>query len=196
MPIHSRDRMKQPLIQTSTLPILTHSAVETRHVGRLLGELLHPGQVVALIGDLGAGKTCLAQGIAEGLGVDEAVTSPTFIIINEYETDRGLALYHIDCYRFAEEGTPEAAAIGMDELLLGDGIYVVEWAERIGPLLPEDKITIFLRHKGPNSRELLLHADTGVTAALGRSRPTNAESSEMSVIFCPPDQTVQDERCC
>jgi tRNA threonylcarbamoyladenosine biosynthesis protein TsaE len=193
---HSREWMKQPLTPSSTLPILTNSALETRRLGRLLGELLHSGQTVALIGDLGAGKTCLTQGIARGLGVDEPVTSPTFIIVNEYKTDRGPTLYHIDCYRFADEGTQEAIAIGMDELLTGDGICVIEWAERIEPLLPEDRITISLRHNGPDSRALLFDAETGLVTALAQAFRAEAESSGMNLVLSTPDQAVPNERCC
>ena len=168
---------KQPLTLFSTLRILTSSAQETRRVGMLLAQLLGSGRVVALIGDLGAGKTCLTQGIAQGLGVNQAVTSPTFIIINEYETELGTTLYHIDCYRFAEDGIEEAVAIGMDELLMGEGICVVEWAERIEPLLPENAITVALRHAGLDTRELLVSAETESIAVLSRDLSGDAYSS-------------------
>ena len=99
------------MAQHLTLELITHSAAETQELGQQLGRFLQPGHVIALVGDLGAGKTCLAQGIARGLGVENPVTSPTFIIISEYRTASGAVLYHIDCYRFEENGVAQALAI-------------------------------------------------------------------------------------
>ncbi|MDH7485634.1 MAG: tRNA (adenosine(37)-N6)-threonylcarbamoyltransferase complex ATPase subunit type 1 TsaE [Anaerolineae bacterium] len=149
---------KQALAQHSTLELTTHSAAETQESGERLGRLLQPGHVVALIGELGTGKTCLTQGIARGLGVEGPVTSPTFIMVNEYRTAGGAVLYHIDCYRFQEQGMSEALAIGVDELLGGDGICVVEWAERIEPLLPPDRLTVTLLYVNHTARRLCFEA--------------------------------------
>jgi tRNA threonylcarbamoyladenosine biosynthesis protein TsaE len=105
------------------------------------------------VGDLGAGKTCLARGVARGLGIDEPVTSPTFILVAEYASAAGFPFYHADCYRL-EQGAAEAQAIGLDELLLDDGVAVVEWAERIEPLLPPDHLRITLAVLDDTRREL------------------------------------------
>ena len=112
---------------------ISHSAAETMAFGRQLAATLQPGDVLALSGDLGAGKTCLVKGIAAGLGIPHEVTSPTFTLIHEYGGGR-CPLAHIDLYRLE---TPRAAmAIGIEDYLSGSGITVIEWAERIESLLP------------------------------------------------------------
>jgi len=138
--------------------LTTRSAAETQELGERLGQLLQPGHVVALVGELGAGKTCLTQGIARGLGVEGPVTSPTFIMVNEYRTASGATFYHIDCYRFEKNGVAQALVIGVDELLGGDGICVVEWAERIEPLLPQERLTVTLIYVDHSSRHLRFEA--------------------------------------
>ena len=143
--------------------LTTHSEAETEALGAALGRLLQPGDVLALVGDLGAGKTCLTRGVARGLGVDEPVTSPTFILVAEYATARGFPLYHADCYRF-ERAEAEALAIGLDELLLDDGVAVVEWAERIEPLLPPDHLRITLAVLDDARRQLTFQP-SGLRAA-------------------------------
>ncbi len=125
------------------LTLITHNETETETLGAALGRLLQPGDVLALVGDLGAGKTCLARGVARGLGIDEPVTSPTFILVAQYATAAGFPLYHADCYRL-EQAAAEALDIGLDEMLLDDGVAIVEWAERIEPLLPPDHLRITL----------------------------------------------------
>lgn len=132
---------------------ITDSAEETEALGQALGRLLQPGDVVALVGDLGAGKTCLTRGIARGLGIDEPVTSPTFILVAEYRSAAGFPFYHADCYRL-ERAMAEAQAIGLDELLLDDGVAVVEWAERIESLLPPGHLRITLAVLDDTRREL------------------------------------------
>ncbi len=112
--------------------VTTRSAEETVEFGRRLGSVLRPNDVIALTGQLGAGKTTLIQGLAAGLGVRDYVTSPTFIIINEY-TGR-LPLYHIDLYRL-DEGLA-VADLGLEEYFSRGGVCVIEWAERLGALLP------------------------------------------------------------
>ena len=109
--------------------------------GRQLATTLQPGDVLALSGDLGAGKTCLVKGIAAGLGIPHEVTSPTFTLIHEYGGGR-YPLAHIDLYRLE---TPRAAvAIGIEDYLGGSGITVIEWAERIESLLPKQTKRIHL----------------------------------------------------
>jgi tRNA threonylcarbamoyladenosine biosynthesis protein TsaE len=148
--------------------VITNSENETEALGEALGRLLQPGDVLALIGDLGAGKTCLARGVARGLGIHEPVTSPTFILVAEYATARGFPLYHADCYRL-EQATAEAQAIGLDELLLDDGVAVVEWAERIEPLLPPDYLCITLTALDDTRRQLTFEPHGPRAAELAQS---------------------------
>lgn len=118
----------------------THSPEETRAIGVKIGCQLNPGDVVALIGDLGVGKTCLTQGVARGAGVyqDQTVNSPSYILINEYEGK--IPVYHIDLYRLQQ--LEDIVALGLEEYLNGDGICVIEWADRMGELLPESYIQV------------------------------------------------------
>ena len=111
----------------------TQNAEETFALARTLGEAAAPGEVYALDGDLGTGKTVFCQGFAEGLGVEEAVNSPTFTIVQEYGCGR-LPLYHFDVYRI--EDPEELFEVGFEEYLYGDGVCLIEWAERVPELLP------------------------------------------------------------
>jgi tRNA threonylcarbamoyladenosine biosynthesis protein TsaE len=153
--------------------LTTHSESETEALGAALGRLLRPGDVLALVGDLGAGKTCLARGVARGLGIDEPVTSPTFILVAEYKAAGGFPLYHADCYRL-EQAAAEAQAIGLDELLLDDGVAIVEWAERIEPLLPPDHLRITLTALN-NTRRKLAFEPHGVRSTELVRRIVNGE---------------------
>ncbi|NNF58517.1 MAG: tRNA (adenosine(37)-N6)-threonylcarbamoyltransferase complex ATPase subunit type 1 TsaE [Rhodothermaceae bacterium] len=133
------------------LPAETASPDETLALGERLATILQSGDVVALYGDLGVGKTHLVKGIARGLGLDDAaVTSPTFTLINEYDSD--LPLYHLDLYRI--ERLDEAERIGVDEVLYGEGACVIEWPERIEPLLPPYTLRFRLTHLGHDRRRI------------------------------------------
>lgn len=137
---------------------VSDSAERTQQVGVDLGRSLRVGDVVLLHGDLGAGKTTLAQGIARGLGVDEAVASPTFTLVNEYDggcQDGGhLRLYHLDLYRLGGEDLDE---IGFDDYLApADGVSLIEWPERAGARLPESYLLIRLELAGEERRRLTL----------------------------------------
>lgn len=146
-----------PILTANSLDFVSHSAEQTRRVGQRLGRLLQGGDVICLEGALGAGKTCLTQGIGRGLGVTSAITSPTFIIVNEYPLpDRGHRLYHIDLYRV--ETPAEACATGLEDYFYGDGVCVIEWAERVLEILPDERLWITLRHMDDTKREFLLHA--------------------------------------
>lgn len=134
------------------LPAETASAAETLALGRRLAERLGPGDVLALRGDLGAGKTHLAKGVAAGLGIDpDAVTSPTFTIVQEHDGGR-LPLLHLDLYRI--ESDAELARLGLDELLDGDAVALVEWPERGGGWLPEHAVWLRLSHAGGDRRRV------------------------------------------
>jgi len=133
---------------------VTNSAAETRALGERLACGLQPGDTVILEGELGAGKSELARGIARGLGVTETVTSPSFTILNVYESGR-CPLYHFDWYRLESE--EELYELGMDEYLGGDGIAVVEWAERCPDAVPEDCIRIRLEATGEETRQITVN---------------------------------------
>jgi tRNA threonylcarbamoyladenosine biosynthesis protein TsaE len=124
-------------------------------LGRQLGELLRPGDVVLLEGEFGAGKTVLSQGIAEGLGVAEYVTSPSFTLINEYRLGKGSGearLYHIDLYRL--ENPAEVVDLGLLDFAGGEGVVLVEWAERVRGLLPPEYLLVELAVAGATRRSL------------------------------------------
>ena len=112
---------------------------DTEKLGEKIGQKVQPGTVIALIGDLGTGKTTLTKSIARGLGVTETVTSPTFNIIREYRSGR-LPLYHFDVYRIGDPD--EMFELGYEEYFYGDGVCVVGWADIIEELLPEDAVVI------------------------------------------------------
>ena len=140
--------------------VITKSAEETRELGKRIGAFLLPNDVLALTGDLGAGKTTLIQGIAEGLGVIDYVTSPTFIIINEY---RGrLPLYHFDLYRLDNEGEIEDLAV--EEYFTKAGVCVIEWAEKLYSLMPQKHETIEIKVISDNEREICI--SSGLAARL------------------------------
>lgn len=165
-----------------TICTQTWRSVEQTHAaGRRLGEAAAAGQVIALQGDLGAGKTTLTQGIAAGLGIDARVTSPTFILTNEYDPGRrGLRFVHIDAYRLGEEAAAaqvEAATFGLDEILTTaaeadaesrGAVVVIEWAERVAGLLPADHLRIHLTpvETDPDARHAALTAFGPQSAAL------------------------------
>lgn len=125
--------------------------------GRKLAEKLKPGAVVALEGDLGTGKTTLTKAIAKGLGIEDHITSPTFTIIQEYHEGR-LPLYHFDVYRLDEE--EEFHELGYEEYFYGDGVCVVEWADKVREFLPADRIYISLEY-GPSECERYMYIDEG-----------------------------------
>ncbi len=129
------------------LRIDVRSSYEMQRIGELIGKAVQGGEVLALYGDLGAGKTTLVQGIAAGMGVDARVTSPTFILLNEYTGAAGRRLVHVDTYRLAEEIIlAEAATFGLEDLLTGEfgakDVVAIEWADRIEALLPDDVLRI------------------------------------------------------
>ena len=107
---------------------------DTLNLGKKIGDVLKPGDILLLVGDLGAGKTTFTQGLAEGLGVDEFVNSPTFVIINEYFSGH-LPLYHMDLYRLEDEA--QLYDLGVEEYFFGNGVSVVEWPEIALSLLPK-----------------------------------------------------------
>jgi tRNA threonylcarbamoyladenosine biosynthesis protein TsaE len=123
---------------------------ETQRFAERLAERLQPADLLALEGDLGAGKTTFTQGLARGLGVQRVVNSPTFTIIKEYQGR--LPLYHMDVYRVGDD----VDSLGLDDYFFGEGICVVEWASLIEDVLPPERLTIFLRKTGDEQRSVEL----------------------------------------
>jgi tRNA threonylcarbamoyladenosine biosynthesis protein TsaE len=147
-----------PILDENTLDFVSHSAAQTHRFGVRLGLLLQPGDIVCLEGELGAGKTCLAQGVGEGMGVVEPITSPTFTLIAEYyPPSPAPPLYHIDVFRL-DRAVREVMALGLDDYLLGDGVCLIEWADRITQALPDDRLWITLRHLDASKRGLVVSA--------------------------------------
>jgi tRNA threonylcarbamoyladenosine biosynthesis protein TsaE len=143
-----------PIVTGSSLDFISHSAEQTKRIGERLGRLLQPGDVVCLEGDLGSGKTCMAQGLGRGLGIARPITSPTFIIVNEYALpSKTYKFYHIDLYRV--ENVAEARATGLEEYFRGDDVCAIEWAERVREILPAERLWITLRYLEKSKRQLL-----------------------------------------
>ncbi len=134
------------------LEIITRSPEGTQEFGTRLGKLAKLGDVFLLVGDLGAGKTCLAQGIAWGLNIEEYAASPSFVVIRELKGR--LPLYHIDFYRLENLG--EIAELGLDDYLYGNGVSVVEWAEKGFSLLPPEHLLIEISYLSDTERRLKL----------------------------------------
>lgn len=133
---------------------VTRSAEETKLLGRRLGELAQAGDLFLLVGNLGAGKTCLAQGIARGLGVRQHAMSPSFVLVREYQGR--LPFYHIDFYRLHR--IEEIEELGLEEYFSGKGVCVVEWAERGLSTLPPEHLLIKISFLSPLQRQLHLEA--------------------------------------
>lgn len=143
VPLTYNRELTMPILQGQSLDFLSHSPEQTVRLGVRLGELLRRGSVICLSGDLGSGKTTLAQGIARGWGSLDQVTSPSFILINEYRRADHQRLFHLDAFRMS--GPVEADLLGFQELLDADGSMVIEWPERIERLIPEQHLWVNLR---------------------------------------------------
>ena len=118
--------------------VISSSEQETRELGKRMAGKVTPGTVISLRGSLGAGKTVFAKGFAEGLGITEAIVSPTFTLVQEY--DGRLKLYHLDLYRLS--GEDEFESMGGEDFLYSDGVALIEWSEKIEDMLPDDTIFI------------------------------------------------------
>jgi tRNA threonylcarbamoyladenosine biosynthesis protein TsaE len=144
-----------PILDRNSLEIISRSAEQTRRVGMRLGALLHPGDVVCLIGDLGAGKTTFVQGLAAGWGSLDPVSSPTFVIVNLYRRLDKRLLYHLDAYRLS--GPAEAVDLDLDAMLEG-GSLVIEWADIIAEALPDERLWVNLHYVDEDQRDLVFSA--------------------------------------
>ncbi len=139
--------------------IETFSPESTAELGRKIGQQVNPGDVICLTGDLGVGKTVFTQGLAEGLGIDEPICSPTFTIILEYLNGR-IPLYHFDVYRIS--GPWDMDDLGYEEYFYGDGVCLVEWGNLIEEILPENTIFVTIEkdlEKGFDYRKITVSKD-------------------------------------
>ncbi|MCI5901869.1 MAG: tRNA (adenosine(37)-N6)-threonylcarbamoyltransferase complex ATPase subunit type 1 TsaE [Blautia sp.] len=134
----------------------TKSAEETYELGKKIGMEALPGQIYTLVGDLGVGKTVFTQGVAAGLNISEPISSPTFTIVQEYESGR-MPFYHFDVYRIGD--IEEMEEIGYDDYFFGNGICLIEWADLIEEILPEDRISVRIEkdlEKGFDYRRIII----------------------------------------
>ncbi len=131
------------------LTIITKSPEETKNLGKEVGKLAKPGDLLAFYGELGAGKTCFIQGISRGLKVKDYVTSPSFTIVNEYQGK--IPIYHFDLFRL---NTEEILELGYEEYFYGEGLTVIEWAEKIEQLLPKEHLKIKIKFKDRYQRTI------------------------------------------
>ena len=140
--------------ENKKIEIISISSVQTIKIARLIGEKLKNGDLLALSGELGSGKTCFTKGLAIGLGVSEEyqITSPTFTLINEYPGR--CKLCHFDVYRL--NGFSDLEDLGYEEYLSGDSVVVIEWAEKIAELIPPDSIFINFEHIDENGRKMII----------------------------------------
>jgi tRNA threonylcarbamoyladenosine biosynthesis protein TsaE len=144
-----------PILDSHSLEIISRSTEQTRRVGMRLGAMLQAGDLVALVGDLGSGKTTLVQGIAAGWGSLDPVSSPTFVLVNVYRHSDGLCLFHLDAYRL--NNSNEAVDLDLDNML-EQGPMVVEWAERVQDVLPEQGLWVLLNYIDEIQRDLIFSA--------------------------------------
>lgn len=139
------------------LDFISHSPAQTERVGQRLGEQLRPGDLVLLIGTFGVGKTHMVKGIARGLGATDLVTSPSFVLVNEYRAgvEHGaMPIYHVDLYRLA--GAADLATLGLEELWEGRGVCLIEWPEQAEALLPHEHLAIQIEHLSETKRRVRL----------------------------------------
>jgi tRNA threonylcarbamoyladenosine biosynthesis protein TsaE len=145
-----------PILAPNTIEFFSRSADQTRRVGMRIGAMLHTGDLVCLQGDLGAGKTTLVQGLAQGWGSADAVSSPTFVLVNVYRKPEGASLFHLDTYRI--DSTSEAEELDLD-MMLAQGTLVIEWAERVQAILPDENLWIKLEYLDEEQRLMQVTAN-------------------------------------
>jgi len=144
-------------IKVFALDVVTHSPTQTYQLGQQLGAMIREGDLICLCGELGAGKTTLASGIGNGWGAQQIVNSPTFVFVNEYSNTRGGRLYHIDAYRLRDAA--DSQSIALDDLLNEPhGAVMIEWAERVQEVLPDEYLQIDLVAVDDQTRQVKLEA--------------------------------------
>ena len=145
-----------PILDEHSLDFWSHSPEQTTRFGARLGELLLPGDLVTISGELGAGKTTFIGGVGRGWGSLDQVTSPTYVLVNDYRRPDGQHLWHLDCFRL--NSGADALAFGFDDLLAAGGVMVVEWPERIAAVLPAERLRMALRWVDETRRGLRVEA--------------------------------------
>lgn len=153
---------------------VSRSADETKEIGRAIGGAVEAGTLVLLIGQLGAGKTTLTQGLADGLGVTAYTKSPSFVLVNEYQGR--LPLFHMDLYRIDDPA--EAWELGLDDYLGRDGVLAVEWADRATSIFPDDRLEIHIEYLSDTERQLTLRASGPMSAQALDSLPEGVGATE------------------
>ena len=143
--------INMPIYSSESFDIISRSPEQTRRIGMRLGSLLRPGDLLALTGDLGAGKTTFVQGIAQGWGSTDTVSSPTFVLVNIYSRPDGARIHHMDAYRI--QSALEAEDLDLDEML-SNGVLIVEWAERIDAALPAERLSVQLAWVADEQRSM------------------------------------------
>ena len=144
-----------PILDSHTMDFFSRSPEQTRRIGMRLGGVLRAGDLICLQGDLGAGKTTFVQGIAQGWGSLDSVSSPTFILVNIYRRADGSQLFHMDAYRL--DSTPEAEELDLDSML-AEGALIIEWPERMAGLIPAERLWVNLEHVDDEEREMKFNA--------------------------------------
>lgn len=144
-----------PILNAHAMDFFSRSPEQTRRIGRRLGGALQAGDVICLQGDLGAGKTTFVQGVAQGWGSLDSVSSPTFILVNVYRREDDAHLFHMDAYRL--DSAPEAEELDLDAML-AQGPLLIEWPERIDGLVPDERLWITLEHVDEEEREMNFQA--------------------------------------
>lgn len=144
-----------PILDEHAFEFFSKSPAQTRRLGMRIGALLQPGDLVCLQGDLGAGKTTMVQGVAQGWGALDEVSSPTFVLVNTYRRADSYQLFHFDAYRIETPG--EAEELDLDTML-AQGPLMVEWPERVEAILPAEKLWTFLEHESDEHRTIRLTA--------------------------------------
>ena len=134
--------------------IVSTSAEATEAAGERLGQTLGPGAVVALTGELGAGKTCFVQGVVRGLGATVRATSPTFVLVNQYQGR--VPIHHVDAYR--TDSMTELIDLGLLDLMDGEGVTIIEWADKLTPLLPPEAIRVHIAGVGDEPRRITIRS--------------------------------------
>ncbi len=143
-----------PILKEGQLDIISHSPEQTQRLGARLGALLSANDIICLSGDMGAGKTVFAVGIGQGWGTNTPLTSPTFSLIHNHTRDAdNQKLYHLDCYRL--KAPEDADTIGLDRILRGRGPIILEWPERLEPILPKQRLWIELRFLETTRRNIV-----------------------------------------
>lgn len=152
----------------------TNNSTETLALGEALGARLRPGDVIALFGDLGAGKTTFTKGIARGMGLPDDIHSPTFTLIHEHIGPT--PLYHVDLYRLESE--IEVEGIGIEEYIQGGGVTIIEWADRMRSMLPPDRLDIDIAMTGDETREFAFETESARLWAIVKELTEHADTGD------------------